>query len=156
MLNLENISLNNYIDSSIIHPDLKGLKWVTREYYLDPNIELSLIKNSLKKIKEDKSKKMMLSRYLFFSATLGENLENPSRWPSIGDVSNPNKNNVYHEGYKKFIKDLIISKKIETLYTTLGNEDDIFTRIFVEKCLKTEVINDFLTKHDITNCIKQR
>ena len=156
MLNLENISLNNYIDSSIIHPDLKGLKWVTREYYLDPNIELSLIKDSLQKIKEDKSKKMMLSRYLFFSATLGENLENPSRWPSIGDASNPNENNVYHEGYKKFIKDLIISKKIKTLYTTLGNEDDIFTRIFVEKCLKTEVINDFLTKHDITNCIKQR
>ncbi len=156
MLNLENISLNNYIDSSIIHPDLKGLKWVTREYHLDPNIELSLIKNSLQKVREDKSKKMMLSRYLFFSATLDENLENPSRWPSIGDASNPNKNNPYHEGYKKFIKDLIISKKIETLYTTLNNEQDIFTNIFVEKCLKTEVINDFLTKHDIRNCIKKR
>jgi len=114
MLNLENISLKNYKDASVIHPDLKGLKWVTREYFLDPNTELLLIKNSLQKIKEDNSKKMMLSRYLFFSATLDENLENPSRWPSIGDASNPNENNSFHEHYKKFIKDLIISKKIET------------------------------------------
>ena len=49
---------------------------------------------------------MMLSGYLFFSATLDENLENPSRWPSIGDASNPNENNPFHESYKKFIKDL--------------------------------------------------
>jgi len=156
MLNLENISLSNYKDSSVIHPDLKGLKWVTREYFLDPNIELTLIKNSLQKIKEDKSKKMMLSRYLFFSATLDENLENPSRWPSIGDASNPNENNPFHERYKKFIKDLIISKKIETLYSTLDSQDDIFTKIFVEKCIETKVINDFLIKHDIKKCIKQK
>ena len=72
----------------------------------------------------------------------------------VSAYSNPNKNNPYYEIYKKFVKDLIISKRIETLYSSEDNEVDIFKEIFIENCRKTKEINDFLLKHDIKKCIK--
>ena len=154
MLNLENINLNKNVNAKLIHPSLNGLQWITHNYSQAPETEIELIKESMSEIKQDKSRKMMLTGYLFFSATLNENLNNPSRWPSLLDASNPNKNNPYYEIYKKFVKDLIISKIIETLYSSEDNEVDIFKEIFMENCRKTKEINDFLLKHDIKKCIK--
>ena len=154
MLNLVKKSLENSIDAEFIHPSLKGLKWVTFEYYKNPKIEMSIIKDSMSIIDQDKSRKMMLSGYLFLSSVINENLINPSRWPSMKDASNPSKDHYYYEIYKKFVKDLIILKRIETLYSTEDNQDDIIIEIFAENCRKTKVINDLLTKHDIKNCTK--
>ena len=154
MLNLENINLNKSVNAKLIHPSLNGLQWITHNYSQDPEIEIELIKESMSEIKQDKSRKMMLTGYLFFSATLNENLNNPSRWPSLLDASNPNKDNPYYEIYKKFVKNLIISKRIETLYSSEDNEVDIFREIFMKNCRKTKEINDFLLKHDIKKCIK--
>ena len=154
MLNLENINLKKNIDAELIHSSLKGLKWITNDYHQEPEAEIALIKESMTAIKQDKSKKMLLTGYLFFSSTLGENLNNPSRWPSLNDASNPDKKNPYYGIYKKFVKNLIISKKIETLYSGKDNKEDIFKEIFEKNCRKTKEINDFLTKHDIKNCIK--
>ena len=154
MLNLENINIKNNVDSGLIHPSLKGLKWITYKYPEAPIKEIELVKNSLEIIDNDKSKKMLLTDYLFFSSVLEEDLHNPTRWPSLQDASNPDTKNIYHPIYKEFIKDLINLKKIETLYTTVDNQGDIFLKIFDEKCIKTKEINDFLRKHDIKNCIK--
>ena len=154
MLNLENKNLGNSIDAKFIHPSLKGLKWVTNDYFNNSNVEITLIKESMSIIDQDKSRKMLLTGYLFMSSVINENLNNPSRWPSIKDASNPNRDNQYYSIYKKFVKDLIFLKRIETLYSTKDNQDDIFVEIFDKNCRKTKVINDFLTKHDIKNCIK--
>tara|TARA_B100000963_G_scaffold357854_1_gene381032 strand:- start:1 stop:1551 length:1551 start_codon:yes stop_codon:yes gene_type:complete len=154
MLNLENVDIKNNVDSEFIHSSLKGLKWITYKYPRDPIKEIELIKDSLKIINQDNSKKMLLTDYLFFSSVLGKDLHNPSRWPSLQDASNPDIKNIYYPFYKEFIINLVKLKKIETLYTTVDNQGDIFLKIFDEKCLKTKEINDFLTKHDIKNCIK--
>ncbi len=154
MLNLENINLSISINSKAIHKSLDGLNWITYKYSKNPKLEIKLIKDSLKIIEKDKSKKMLLTEYLFFSSILNEDLNNPSRWPSLQDASNPNKKNKYYEFYKKFIEDLIKIKKIETLYSTKDNEINIFSDIFDKNCRKVKEINDFLTKHDIKNCIK--
>ena len=155
MLNLENINLKKNIDAELIHPTLKGLKWITNDYQQEPEAEIELIKESMVVIKQDKSKKMLLTGYLFFSAALDENLNNPSRWPSLKDASNPDKDNPYYRIYKKFVENLIISKKIETLYSSRDNKGDIFEEIFKNSCRKTKEINDFLIKHDIKSCIKK-
>ena len=154
MLNLENINLKKNIDAELIHPSLKGLQWITYDYQNEPSAEIALIKESMTEIEQDKSKKMILTGYLFFSAALNENLNNPSRWPSLQDASNPDKENSYYGIYKRFVKNLIISKKIETLYSSKDNKEDIFKEIFEKNCRNTKEINDFLTKHDIKNCIK--
>jgi len=154
MLNLENINLKNSIDANLIHPSLKGLKWITNKYHKEPTIEIKLIKESMAEIQRDKTKKMLQTEYLFFSAILNENLNTPSRWPSLSDASNPDKGNPYYEVYKKFVKNLIISKKIETLYSYNSNEPDIFKEIFIQNCRETKKINKFLVKHDIKKCLR--
>ena len=154
MLNLENINLNNTVDSEQIHSSLKGLNWITYKHFNDPKFEVGIIKDSIKIIENDKSKKMILTEYLFLSSILNQDLNNPTRWPSSQDASNPNKKNQYYEYYKKFVEDLIKIKKIETLYSIKDNENDIFSDIFDKKCKKVKEINDFLTKHDIKNCFK--
>ncbi len=154
MLNLENINLNKKVNAELIHPSLEGLQWITYNFSEKPEIEIALIKESMSEIEQDKSRKMMLTGYLFFSATLNENLNNPSRWPSLSDASNPDRNNPYYEIYKNFVKNLILSKRIETLYSSKDNDIDIFKEIFMKNCRKTKEINDFLLKHDIKNCIK--
>ena len=95
MLNLENINLEKKVDAELIHPSLKGLKWITYDFQKEPVFEIELIKESMAEIERDKSKKMLLTGYLFFSAMLDENLNNPSRWPSLSDASNPDKDNPY-------------------------------------------------------------
>ena len=154
MLNLENINLNNAVDSQVIHSSLKGLNWITYKYFNDPKFEVGIIKDSMKIIEKDRSKKMLLTDYLFLSSILNQDLNNPSRWPSSQDASNPDKKNHYYAYYKKFVEDLIRKKKIETLYSIRDNENDIFSDIFDKNCKKVKEINDFLTKHDIKNCIK--
>jgi hypothetical protein len=152
MLNLEKVDLNIGINAKLLHPSLNGLKWITREHFNDPKNEIKVIDESMKIIKKDKTKKMLLSGYLFFSAVLDEDLNNPSRWPSLGDASNPNFNNIYYKNYEEFVINLIKTKKIETLYSTIDNQEDIFVNIFDKNCMKTKEINDFLTKHDIRDC----
>ena len=154
MLNLENLELKKKVDAESLHPSLKGLQWITYDYHQEPATEIALIKESMIEIANDKSRKMLLSGYLFFSATLEENLNNPSRWPSLLDASNPDRDNPYYEIYKKFVENLIILKKIETLYSSNDNKADIFEEIFQKNCRKTKEINDFLIKHDIKSCIK--
>ena len=154
MLNLEKIDLSLAINAKSLHPSLNNLKWITREYSNNPANEIEIIKDSMEIIKNDNTNKMLLSGYLFFSAVLDEDLNNPSRWPSLGDASNPNSKNEYYKNYKEFVKNLIKTKKIETLYSTIDNEDDIFLNIFDKNCIKTKLINDFLTKHDIRGCQK--
>ena len=85
MLNLENINLQNSVKAGLLHPSLKGLNWITTENTDNPIVELNLIKESLDQIKKDDSKIMMLTGYLFFSAIINKDLNNPSRWPSMGD-----------------------------------------------------------------------
>ena len=125
---------------------------ITYDYSEEPATEIALIKESMSEIQLDKSRKMLLTGYLFFSAILDENLNNPSRWPSLLDASNPDRENPYYEIYKKFVENLIISKKIETLYSIKDNKDDIFIEIFKKNCRKSKRIND-LIKHDIKKCI---
>ena len=152
MLNLEKINLDAAINAKSIHPSLNGLKWITNEYFNDPENEIKIINESIKIIEKDKSNKMLLSGYLFFSAVLEEDLNNPSRWPSLVDASNPNLDNKYYKVYEEFVTNLIRSKQIETLYSTIDNQEDVFVNIFDKTCMKTKEINDFLTKHDIRDC----
>jgi hypothetical protein len=154
MLNLEKINLDSSLNANLIHSSLSGLEWLTREYPNKPLNEINQLKTSMLIIKEDKTNKMFFSGYLFFSAILNEDLNNPSRWPSLGDASNPDVNNKYHEKYKQFVRNLVKIKQIETVYSTKDNDDDIFINIFDERCRKTKVINDFLTRHDIRGCKK--
>ncbi|MAT79291.1 MAG: hypothetical protein CMD13_00940, partial [Flavobacteriales bacterium] len=153
MLNLENINLEKAIDSKSIDISLKGLKWITSTYPLNPEKEIKLIKDSIEIIKKDETTKVMLyTDYLFLSSILQKDLNSPTRWPSLGDASNPSFENKYYLNYLKFIENLTQKKGIEVVYSTIVNKNDVFIKIFTQSCRKTELINEILTKHDIRSC----
>ena len=154
MLNLEKVNLNIAIDSLEIDARLKGLKWVTKNYSKNPAGEIKIIKDIIKRIKNDKDKVMLYSHYLFLSALIGEDLNNPTRWPSQADASNPSSKNEFQPIYFNFVKNLVEKKSIAVVYSTIEDKYDIFNVIFDEKCRKSEEINKVLTKHDIRNCYK--
>ena len=154
MLNLEKVDLNIAIDSLEIDARLKGLKWITKNYSKNPVREIEILKEIIKKIKDDKNKVMLYSHYLFLSAIIGEDLSNPTRWPSQADASNPSNENEYHPIYLNFVKNLVKKKNIAIVYSTIEEKYDIFNVIFDEKCRKSEEINEVLKKHDIRNCNK--
>jgi hypothetical protein len=154
MLNLEKVNLNIAIDSLEIDARLKGLKWVTKNYSKNPAGEIKIIKDIIKRIKNDNDKVMLYSHYLFLSALIGEDLNNPTRWPSQADASNPSSKNEFQPIYFNFVKNLVEKKSIAVVYSTIEDKYDIFNVIFDEKCRKSEEINKVLTKHDIRNCYK--
>lgn len=154
MLNLETVDLRHIESGELIDSSLKGLKWITIKYSQDPLKEIKMLKEVLKILKADTSKKMVTTDYLFFSAILNENLNNPSRWPSINDASNPSVNNKFHKNYINFIENLIEKKNIETLYTTIDSKEDIFNFILKNSCKQKKVVSELLIKYDIKNCKK--
>ena len=151
MLNLESVNLNNAIDAKTIHPSLKGLKWKTKRFENNSKLEIENIKKSIEIIKNDNSNKMIETNYLFFSAIINEDLNNPSRWPSLGDASNPSFNNNYHIFYKDFINKIVEKKEIKSIYSTINNRENIFF-IFDKKCKSSELVENFLYKLDLTKC----
>ena len=151
MLNLESVNLNNAIDAKMIHPSLKGLKWKTKRFENNSKLEIENIKKSIEIIKNDNSNKMIETNYLFFSAIVNEDLNNPSRWPSLGDASNPSFDNNYHIFYKDFINKIVEKKEIQTIYSTINNRENIFF-IFDKKCKSSELVENFLYKLDLTKC----
>ena len=83
---------------------------------------------------------------------MNRDLNTPTRWPGLGDASNPNIESKFNKNYVEFVKNLVRKKNIEVIYSTIKNNDDVFNLIFTGKCKKTKVISEFLVKHDIKNC----
>ena len=79
------------------------------------------------------------------------NLNNPSRWPTLGDASNPNLDNEYHIFYKEFIDKLVEKKDIKSIYSTFNNQENIFFN-FNKNCKSSELVENFLYKLDLTKC----
>ena len=152
MLNLEKVNLELSIDGKKIDKSLKGLKWITKNYSQDPAREIFFLNKMINLIQEDQNNIMLYSDYLFLSALINKDLKTPTRWPSQEDASNPTKDEKHHSIYIKFIKDLILKKNIEVIYSTIEARYDVFNLIFDKKCRKSEVITELLTKHDIRNC----
>ena len=154
MLNLEKVNLDRAVESSLIDKKLSGLKWITRTYNQKPEKEVKILSILKKELLKEKKNLMLYSDYIFLSAILEKDLNTPTRWPSLDDASNPSKDNQFHQKYLDYVKNLVIKKNIDVIYSTVDKKYDIFYIIFDENCRKIEEINEVLIKHDIKNCKK--
>ena len=68
--------------------NLKSLNWIS-PYFENPDEELKILKNLHDILKNDKSNKMLITEYNFFSSILSENLNTPSR--TFDNISYPKK-----------------------------------------------------------------
>ena len=134
---------------------MKGLNWIS-PYFINPNDELKIMKNLFTVLKNDKTNKMLITEYNFFSSILEENLNSPSR--TFDNISYPKKNSIYFENYKNFFISKIIDKKITSLYIFEPNEinqkrlDHLIFDYISKDCFKIEDINPFIKKLILIKC----
>ena len=152
---LEKVEKSNSIKISSFSKSLKGLNWIS-PYFTNPNDELKIMENLFTVLKNDKTNKMLITEYNFFSSILEENLNSPSR--TFDNISYPKKNSIYYENYKNFFISKIIDKKITSLYVFEPNEinqkrlDHLIFDYISRDCFKIEAINPFIKKLVLIKC----
>ena len=155
-MELANVDLNKSISADTIDASLKNLKWINHSYSNKPNIEIENLKKSIKFLKNDTSKKMIITHYQFIASLMPDNVSSPSRFYTSDGVSYPKKGEKYLKNYKNFFIKQIIDKRIEIIYTIKPLEKSVFSFFMKEDCFKTSKINDILDSHLILNCDELR
>ena len=143
---LFSVDMKKSIDSSLIHKNLSGFKWITAEYKKNAESEVALLNLYQKKISEDKRNKMVITHYLFLDSLTKENLNAPSRSFTLDGASFPIKGNKYYLSYKNFLINKIKKKKIEVIY-------------IMDKSISENVVLDYIeqkciSKSESTKTIK--
>jgi hypothetical protein len=144
-----NVNFNLAADASKIDKKLTGLKWITPSYSTSPNAEIGLIIDTLKVLKFDSSKKMIISNYSFFSAILEENTYSPSRWFISNGGAYPIEKNKYFSSYKNYLYEIIDKKQIDSIYVIFPVKEEELLRYVNMKCFKKKMMNKIATKFEI-------
>ena len=132
---LQNVDFSKTIDASLINKKLSGLKWITPIEPENPKLEINQIINLLNLIKNDETKKMIITNYSFFSVVLNENTNSPSRWFIPNGGAYPvNKKNKYFIAYKNLLIQIINEKKIEKIVIIKPVNKSEITRYLGSKC----------------------
>jgi len=149
---LEKVNLSNAIDAEILSQDLKGLKWITHNYPESPEIEIANLLKVIEILKNDNSRKTLITSYQFLASTLNIYDFSPNQWhhPS---VSFPLKNQKYFKEYKYFFIQNLKKNNIDFIFETSKNEDTIAELIIDKNCFKKEKVSEILIKLEIQkNC----
>ena len=92
--------------------------------------------------------KFCYSLITIFSSVLEKTFYSPSRWPT-DLVSNPSKDNKYT--YISFTKNLIIKRKIKSIYITTPSYQDIILDVFDHECVMKTNPNKILIHYKIND-----
>ena len=151
---LRNHDLSQSVNSVILSDKLKNLRWLTHHYPNNPETEIQNLLNSMKIIKNDSKKKMIVTDYQFISVVLSTKDNSAARiwWRHHIYPSGPNQK--YFSEWKKFLLKQIMKNNIEVIYTVhpLEGEKNIFQDLLDEKCYSTENLNEILVLQILKNC----
>ena len=149
---LSNVDISKAINAEVLSKQLKGLKWITYKYPKDPNQEIQNLKEIIEILKNDETKKILITDYQFLPAIIGIYDFSPNQWHHP-TVSFPLKENIYFEDYKKFFVNNINKNKIEFIFETIEKDKTITELIINSDCFKKERIGKMLIKiRLIKNC----
>ena len=148
-MELSNVDLNLAIDAKILDNSIKGLKWITSDYPLDPSTEINLLSELKKTISEDDTKKIVITDYQVFPSILEIKNISPNKWFDI--LSVPNEDNIYYENYKNFFIRKLKEQNIETIYI-IGKKEVFLINILKRGCYEKELINKISFKINTKNC----
>ena len=116
-IDLQNLDLTKGVSADVLDDKFSKLKWITpTNLIISPSEELNLLLNSINIIKKDKSEKMLITHYQFFSILLDENLNIPNRWYFPNNTFPATPDNKYYRSYLKRIHAKINDNKIEKIY----------------------------------------
>ncbi len=138
---LVNTNIDNAIEINFEKDFFSGLKWITPNFK-NPKKELEIIENFYLLVKKDKSKKMIITQYSFFSSLLDEKFYSPSR--TYDNISYPSLNNVNYQIYKEFFKKNITKNKIDNIYIFFTSSN----------WLEKDTLNHLVFNYLPNNCYK--
>ena len=153
-MELENVNLNNYVDSSNLHPSLSNLKWINSNFSKNPKNEIEQLRGISKILANENDNVIVITHYQFFSAVLNKkNLLSFSKTYTYDGISLPKKENKYFQIYKKFVLEKFKKNNINKIYlidTTL--DISVVTDVVGDDCLKTITKEEILKIYDISLC----
>ena len=145
---LEKVDLSKAIDAEILSQDLKGLQWITYDYKDNPSEEIENLLQIIEILKNDSTKKMIITDYQFISPILKIYDYSPNQWhhPS---VSFPDKYNKYFKKYKNFFITNLKKNNIKRIYEITENTYLVSEMILNTNCFLKKNLNQMLTVLDI-------
>ncbi len=156
-LDLQNANLKIAIKAKVLDDKFNELSWITPIYFSNnPKGEIDILKKSLSILKSDKSEKMLITHYQFFSLILNKNLNIPNRWYFPNNTFPSSYENKYYQHYISKFREKIINKNIDTIYLleTYPGEFDFlnFEELIGKNCYQREKQNQLLSKIKLLKC----
>ena len=145
---LEKVDLSKAIDGGQISIDLKGLKWISYYYPNEPEEEIFNLKEILKILSEDNSKKTIITDYQFLAPVLKIHDYSPNQWHHA-TVSFPVKGQKYFEEYKYFFINNLKKNKINFIFETTKSNETITELVLDKNCLEKKKLSNMLVKFKI-------
>ena len=150
-MELNHVNFNLSVDAKILDKSLKGLNWITNEYAMNPNFELTKLIEIKKEIISDSENKIIFSDYQILSSITKNKNILPNKW--LDPLSVPSKKNKYFNNYKNFFIKRLEEQKISTIYISYDKKTYL-DNIFKSNCIKEIKINEIFTKLQIEKCSK--
>ena len=133
---LNNVDFSKSIKAEKISKKFKGLNWITPKIYRNYNMnyEIKLLSYFKKVLKEDTTKKIVITNYSFFSTISNQNMSSFSRWYPGDNSAFPIYGNEFYNDYRKFIIKFLFKKKINTIYILPDVTEQKLTNYVSQKC----------------------
>ena len=109
----------------------------------------------MKVLKNDNSKKIVITNYSIFSLLTEEKISGYSRWYPGDNSAYPVKGNKYFENYKNFIVTFLKKKKIKNVYILPDVSELNFTNYIEKECFTKEKMEMKIFKFTINENCKQ-
>ena len=157
-MDLQNLNLNNSVSASKLDKRFKNLKWITPRYGEKnmPQEELLLINEALTVLKKDRSNKMLITHYQFFSTILNENLNIPNRWYYNNNTFPSSDSSKYFNEYADKFKSKINKNKIKTIYVIESGQGEFdfmnYEKFLGSNCYKKKIYSKILYTLELDNC----
>ena len=159
---LTNVKFSQAFEAKNFSTKFFGLKWITKNSKNSEKIEaeIKLLKKFKKILDLDRTNKIVLTNYSFFSVLSEENVSGFSRWYPGDNSGFPmkvwwNKENKYAQNYKDLITSIFRKRQIKSVYIL----PDINKRNLLEyvdsKCFNMIELEDRIIKYEVNdNCKK--
>ena len=151
-MDLQNVNLDEAVNANLLDEKFQKLKWITPFFSGTPENEINLLKDTVKIIKNDNRKKMVITPYQFFSVILEEDLNIPNRWYGHENASYPGENHKYYKFYKKHFENNIKKNNIQIIYTVGSPKIEEFPVHVNNICFTKVKINAITLGHELKEC----
>ena len=150
---LNNVLFSEAIEAKELDKQFTGLKWITPDFKNNRNIKSEI--NFLKKFQEilltDKTNKIVLTNFSFFSVITNSNVSGYSRWYPGDNSAFPTKENKFFIDYKNLIVSIIKKKKIQTIYILPDIGEKNLVDYVDPKCFSRQELESQIIKYEINN-----